>query len=401
MISSILGADSTNSSATAVNFNYIDPTHTSGPWNATEANVDVPVPHNLVADQFLFSRKNAPTGTKSQTYSLVQNGSTSALTVTITGTSLSGSDLSNSVSYVSGDNISLRAAPTGTPAVDNPLWCIRQTATNLQALFGVNTNNVSTTSANFNGLQSAGAWNGGESNVYSVLPTGGVLKNLYVRISGAASGGTAHYTFALMRNGTAQALTTDISGAATAGTDTTNNFSAVAGDTVSIRCTPAGTPTARNVAWSCSFQPTSDGESVILYGDQSNPSTTLTQYEQPQGKASGVWSATETDRQMIVGSSTLTAFYVKLSAAPSGTASRTLTVRKNSSATALSITISGANTTGNISGQGISTADFDSLSVEDVPSGTPAPATVAWGILAFTAVPSANSPWRSLQGVGF
>jgi hypothetical protein len=70
---------------------------------------------------------------------------------------------------------------------------------------------------------------------------------------------------------------------------------------------------------------------------------------------------------------TLRKWYIRLATAPGGSVSRTWTVYKNGSPTALTITISGSNTTGNDTSNSVSFAAGDTTYVEEtVSGGTPA-----------------------------
>ena len=91
-----------------------------------------------------------------------------------------------------------------------------------------------------------------ETKVAIPLPVSGVIGGLQARTSGAPNngGGTQSYTFALMVNGAATSVTCAISEAALACSDLANTVTVAAGDRVSLRSTPGGTPTAASMTWS-------------------------------------------------------------------------------------------------------------------------------------------------------
>jgi hypothetical protein len=66
--------------------------------------------------------EKAPGTSKSYTFTMRKNGASTGVTCTISGAALTGSDLTNSVSYAAGDTIDIMIVPTGTPADTDLQW---------------------------------------------------------------------------------------------------------------------------------------------------------------------------------------------------------------------------------------------------------------------------------------
>lgn len=382
MKSHIYGGTTLNQSTTATNYNWIASTNLAA-WNATQTNRDTVVPHALTLDQLRITVVTAPGASKSYAYTVMKNGVATALTCTVSGTSLAAQDLSNTVTFAAGDTISLRAAPSGTPTVPSGVfWSIRQDATDLFAVIGGASQNAANNGNNYDGLMSSAGWMATESSVYSPIPTSGVLKNLYI-MSSAAPAGVTDRAFTIMVNGSPSSVTCSLGSSGTTANDTTNTVSVSAGDTVSIRSSVTGLPAAANIAWACSFDPTTDGESFLLYGDSASPSTSATNYEQPLGRGVNAWSATESARFIALAATTIKSLYTVLTVAPGGSSSYGLTARLNATTTASTVTVSGANTTANITGLSVTVSDDAQLSLESIPTSTPVSTAIKTGILLY------------------
>ena len=90
--------------------------------DATEANVLQSMPIAGTMTNLFIRLDAAPSGTKSYTFTVRKNGADTSLTATITGAATSGSNVVNSVSYSSGDTISVKASPTSAPTAGAMKW---------------------------------------------------------------------------------------------------------------------------------------------------------------------------------------------------------------------------------------------------------------------------------------
>jgi len=369
------GSNKTAPSTSVTNYMYLSNSNLSTP-SSTEAIRQLQMPTSGTIRNLYFSVDTAPGVGKSWTVVLRKNGANTGLTVTISDANTNATDSTHSMSFVAGDLLSLAITPSGTPtAFASHHWDMECNASG-QPIIGGNGNTPSTSSANFSVLQGGNpvTWTVTENKMKIICPTAGTLSNLYARLSGSPNTGTS-YTLTVRVNGDT-VLATTISDTNTTNSNTTDTVSVAAGDALSMKVTPTSTPTARSVWWGLLFTPTNDGESIIGFGNPSLPSTSATNYE--QGFFAGVnganWDATEANVLGYIGPQTLKKAYFLLNTAPGGATSRAFTIRKNTSDTLLTATISGVSTTGN-STNDVTFARDDSFAIKSVPTSTPAAAT--------------------------
>lgn len=383
MTSLLITKTTSSPSASATEYNWINVNDGAG-WSGTESSRQSVVPHAMTLDR-LFIYITAPGVGKSRAFTVMKNGVATSLSVTVSGTNTSGSDTSNSVSLAAGDTISMKSVPSGTPASTTSHWFIRQAATGLAGVLGSD-NNTDTGATDYHVAQGYSVGDATRTNVEAPVPASGTLKNLYVKLSAAPGAGTS-YAITLWKNGSATTLTTTISGGTdTAGNDTTHNVTVAAGDLIAIEVVPSGTPSAVGMTWGMSFAPDTSGQSFLLQSDPLAPSTTVTNYQTPQGQGGSSWNSNEGNRYYNIGSITLKGMYVALTTAPGTGNSWVILVRQkpvggSSGDTSVTVTISGTNTTGNITGQTVSFGDGDETALKSTPSGTPASTVVHTGAL--------------------
>lgn len=386
MISYLIGATDSAPSTSATNYHNPMPKD-SNAWNTIENAASAVVPHPMALDRFQVTITTAPGVGKSYTFTLLVNGSPSGLACVISDSNTTAIDVVDVVSLNAGDTISIQSVPSGTPAATGAQYFnIRQSAPNL---FGVLGRQVSLLGTQYGPVQAySTASSTPESTFNSVIPTSGVLKNLYI-FSAAAAGASQSTTVTLYKNGSATALTANITGASqTTSNDTAHAISVAAGDTISIEFIVSGASSATNMAFSMSFDPDIDGESFLTFNNRAgNPSTSATNYNQPLGDGYSTWSATESLRHLRVGGCTLRAFYIKTSAQPGAGKNYVFTFRDELADTPVAVTIADTNTTGSIKNQAIKIADNDRIDVSSVPTGTPAAVLAKMGILFYSPQP--------------
>jgi hypothetical protein len=114
-----------------------------------------------------------------------------------------------------------------------------------------------------------------------------------------------------------------------------------------------------------------------------SPSTSAVNYTSVVCCAGATPTSTESARLIVVPAAfTMKNLYVSVSAAPSGVAQYVYTIRKNQVNTALSVTISGSNTSATDTVDSVSFAAGDTISLSMTPTGTPtAPASTTWNFL--------------------
>ncbi|HWO41311.1 MAG TPA: hypothetical protein VNO43_05865, partial [Candidatus Eisenbacteria bacterium] len=96
--------------------------------------------------------------------------------------------------------------------------------------------------------------NSSEEAVNQVLPFNGTLSDFYVRLSGSPGGATS-YSFTVRINGADTTLACTVSGAATSCSDTANSVQFSAGDLVSVKSVPSGSPSSRAMRWTAKLAP--------------------------------------------------------------------------------------------------------------------------------------------------
>jgi len=343
----------------------------------------------------------APGVGKSYTFTLMVNGVASALSFTISGTDVAGSDMVNSVTVTPGDLLGIRSVPSGTPTAHaTGLWTamFEATTSGESPLLGGLYANAPTSGTNYMILCGTGPLNATEANVQQVIPTGGTLSHLYVDANGSPGVGKS-YAFTLRKNGIDTALSASIVDNNTSGNDTTDSVSVVAGDLVSMKLVANGTPTARRVRFGLKWTPTINGESLLMNTNSSAPSNTVTTWNYVV--AAGGWSTTETSgRQCLARACTIKKLYVNMSVAPGAGKSRAFSLRRELGPTDLTCTVSDTATTANDTVNEVAIADNDGCSYQSVPSGTPTAGIAAVSAVAFIAPASANHNNLLLTGVG-
>ncbi len=224
--------------------------------------------------------------------------------------------------------------------------------------------------------------NATESFTYHIAPTSGVFKNLTIRLSTAPGSGKS-YAYTLMKNGVATALTATVSNTSTTASDTSNTVSVSAGDTLTLRCVPSGTPASSANFLSLSFDPDTDGESFLMTTDGVDLPTTGTYYINPaaSGRTATNWKSTESSVSLALPPIIVKAIYIYLTTAPGSGKSRAFTLRSNAADTTVAVTISNTNTTGSVTGLNVRLVRGNKAAIRQVPTSTPAGTGTKFGIL--------------------
>lgn len=359
-------------------------------WYATESTRTRIVPisgtmKNLYV--YLSAAPGAGGSGKSYTFTIMKDGVATGLEVTISETATSGS-IETDVSFSAGEMISIRAVPSATDP-DTPIYArytaLFETSDNSSIIMG-NTggSNLSTTITYYdliNSVQLASETT--ESEIAIPIPYSGTIKNLYVEIS-AAPGAAKKYDFTIMKSGSLSTVTASISGAvSTTSYDTTHSISVSAGDTISIRFRPNGTPTAATAMWGIVFDSDKVSTSVLLGGTQNNLQTGSALRYQPMesGYYNEAEQATESQKILYLQDCRLSDLRLRLQIAPGISKSYTFTVRKNAADTSLFDTIQDSDTTGYDTEHNVSFALGDYTSLQEMANGTPSTGDSYWSCL--------------------
>ena len=334
----------------------------------------------------------APGAGTSRTFTIFKNGASTGITCTVSDAGTTAQDSTNSTTVAVTDQLYLRTTKSGVPIVPTHFdftWEFEATLAKT-SMYGQGGGTLTAGDLELNGLLSGqDSWSTTTANaVWNVCPIAGTVTRVDLLLDGAPGAGTS-YILTIYKNGVKQdgaGGTTDtrvtVADAAVTGVSTFS-LAVAAGDTLYLEADQVNAPTARRVAWGVAFEATTDGQFTVC-GVGPSASTAVTQYRPPVDSLAGSWNTDENVREVRgpLTPVTLTALYVVLSAAPGAGNDRTVTVRKNTGNTNLTLTLSGAAaTTGNDSGNPRFTIT-DEWAIEHIPVSVPAASTIAWGLAA-------------------
>ena len=349
-------------------------------WKATEAPVEEIV-GSAGTFKNLYVEVTALASGQTATFTLRVNGADTALTLTITGTTTTGSDTTHTVTVAAGDIVSLKAVTSatsgGTGQIRVSMDYTGDTA-NESLLMG---REDAPTADGYCGVD---GWTDIDAATFTVakqlIATAGTVKKFYVRLDTAPGVGSTN-TFTVYKNGSATALTITVSNLDVTGNDTSNSFTVAAGDKLAIFKDESAVAANTAFCWGMVFAATTDGEFPIVAGTGADPSNAATNYNTLTVMNDCAWDTTEDFRWNAGRASWITNMYVECTTAPGAGNSYTYTLRNNAADTALSVAIAEAATTGNdTEASGVAIANFDNLSVSSVPVSTPTqPAEISYG----------------------
>lgn len=246
-----------------------------------------------------------------------------------------------------------------------------------QVLVGGYYNQPSVSAVEYTTLAGSG-WVSTLSNREQCIPTAGSLSNLLVELTDAP-GSSKEYNFAPLKNGSDSDLAVTIAGSDTSGSCTTETLAFSAGDLVSLQCTPDSTPAATYARWSMFFTPDLANEFILLGTSSKSDGNTI---YCPVNSIGGYSPTEESEALTIIpAAGTLKKLYVNLDAAPGNSDSIVVTLRKSGSNTALTVTISGSDTTGNDTTHSVAVAAGEDVSISVTATGTPATLKVKFGLV--------------------
>jgi len=224
-----------------------------------------------------------------------------------------------------------------------------------------------------------------EGETRSVIPSAGKLRYLRFVLNDAPGGAGKDYTFHLMLNGAPTALVVVIANLATSGSDMANEIDVVAGDEVSLRCTPTGTPDKTEARYTIQFTGSTAGESIILGSTTNNIlDSGATGYRRVMGCGAALVANENEAREIVPTAGTIKNLYVELSLDPGDDPEAyRFTVRLNGATVgqSLIVTITADATTGNDVAHNLVVAAGDVLTMMIEPLNTPTvEPTARWGM---------------------
>jgi hypothetical protein len=212
------------------------------------------------------------------------------------------------------------------------------------------------------------SWTGSENQRSAVVPHAMTIDQLRVILT-TAPGGVTSYAFTVMVNGVASAITCTITGAALTIQDLGHTASLNAGDLISLRSVPSGTPASTGIIY---WTIRADGGANKFASIGSNtgmPTATGTLYTTPMGR--GLTSGTDVLGAIIVPTAgDFTNLYAAVPNALGAAKSYAFTVMKNGVAQTTTATISGASAvSANDTAHSFSVVAGDTVSIQIVTAG--------------------------------
>ena len=398
----IFGGINTNL-GTGTEYNSIMGNHV---WTATEDERLQPLSVTGSFSDLHIELTVAPGSGKSRTFAIRNDGSTSDLSVTISNTATTGSNVVNTSAFTPGEKVSIIETGANTPDAGAAIYSVRWNPT---------TANEFIILGNATGITGAQTWwatiagsdlapGSTEGPRESIFPTGGVIDDLYVISSANPGSGGDAYTFTMRKNGANDdLLSATITDAATDSSDTTHTATMAGGDRISMALIPSVTPATLNLGYGLRFVPTIAGESVML-GISSSDLNDTSVVTMRMGMTGGMGGAGDGAGVATLGQNiaSIKKFFVACQTAPGSGKSYLFEVMKNVVATNVSVTISGTDKTGNNIVNVAEYDDFDTIGGQATPSGTPDEDVFGYGlVISNVAVPpSGGSGHAQFQAVG-
>lgn len=204
------------------------------------------------------------------------------------------------------------------------------------------------------------------------------LKKFHL-VSRASPGAGTSVTFTVRKNGVDTAFSITESGSSSTSGSDFDSVSFSAGDTCSIGITWSGTPAGTKHRIRCYWQ-TSNNESFM--GGEVDDILGITSYASFAGTGLPNTGVVEFNQEIVIpGSFTVKNLQVDLQTAPGTGSSRTFTVKKNSTGTALATTISDTATSNNNTSDSFTVSPGDAITLEFTFSGSPAATSAEYSIV--------------------
>lgn len=373
-----LAGPSAGPSNTAVNYTGAQ-SGVTGSWSASLGARSVPVGINGTISNLYARLPTAVAGGTTYDIALMVNGVADAsFTCQITSTSIGCSDTTHTVAVTAGQTLEWRLTPTGTPNAQTRLQIAAKLTSSTVGegtILSVGSGNPSQSALNYIPIGGVHTWIATEASASSLMPTTGVIDQLYVVVSGAP--GTAKsYDFTLYKNGSPTSLTCQVAGnAATTCSDlnTGHAISVAATDLISIESSPTGTPSLVAARFGLRWVPTIPGEAVALSTSVGAPSTGTT-----YGNISGSMNGDTSDASaynIVPSVFTLKKLYAAIDVVPGVGKSRDVNARTGNGggqSTSLTCNIGAAVMSCNDTSSTYTTTAADLLNVQTVGNGTPA-----------------------------
>lgn len=209
--------------------------------NSTETNREAVMPTPGTISKLSIFLDVAPGGSDTISVTLMKNGSTTALTTTLSASSTTGTDSSDTVTYAQGDTLSYKIVSSATAATGYVGIGVQWVPTTDGESLGLDTYTATLAQASTRYKEPIGGRGNYQSTETSaqLLTMGCTVNKLYVFSAGIASGQTLAMT--LRKNSAGTTLTSTITGTATSASDTTHNVTVADDDLLSLQYVTSAT----------------------------------------------------------------------------------------------------------------------------------------------------------------
>lgn len=224
-------------------------------------------------------------------------------------------------------------------------------------------------------MDSSLGWSTIIANRETIAPHSLTFDRLQILL-GTAPGVGKSWSFEILKNGSTTGLICVISDAATSAIDATNSVGFSAGDTITLRSVPTGTPAGSgSIRWN--IRQSATGMTAIFGGAQQNLNSGAIRFNEIMNYTG--WVIDENlVKSMIPTGGTISNLHIITSVAPGGATSYTIDISKNATPQSVSATISGASVSANDTSNSFSVAAGDFIALRSSPSGTPTTAFLKW-----------------------
>lgn len=361
-------------------------------WNTWEisgsnGNSVMPLSDACSIVNFTVTLSVAPGTGNSRTFAVRNTGSTTAVSVTISGAATTAT-WTGKVDFAQLALVSVQATQSGSPAsLGTANWTIGyQTPGNYYLMPSGSGNYVPGSSGvNYYSPIMGGNFLSPDATAatyQSVAPTSFTV----TKIAGYTSVSGGNYTFNVYKNNTSTASSFSAVVSGTTGISSAGTMAFSPGDFITMRETLSGT---WSQASSCiTIVPSIAGEICLMYGTLAQPSATATSYEQLWGAGNNSWGATESASQVLVAAGVYKKLYVSLDTTPGSGKSRSFTLRSAAASATLTCTVSNTATTANDTTHSVPVNPGTLMDMMTVPASTPAATGVRFGLVQVVPQPS-------------
>ena len=329
------------------------------------------VPMTGTISNFRVALENAPGTDNSWTLVLRKNGASTGLSVTISNDATTGEDTSTSVSLAAGDYIDIMVTPASDPVLSDIRYTLMWEGDSSVIMGGYGGGYLDWNATRYYNIQ-GGAQEAVTDVLSSPMPIAGNLKNLYVKYSNASGPGTSkNIICTIMVDGVASTLVATMSNASSTANDTAHTVALTAGQVVSLRVVTSTNLNAGWLAWGMEYE--ADGDKFPCTGAMAgvlNTGSTM-YWNIPQCVSYTITQLDEDQYTALTESCVFSDLHVVGEDAPGAGKSYTCTYRKNEVDTALTCTVSDAETAGSDTSNSFQADQDDLISMSVAPSGTP------------------------------